>query len=144
MLRIVLDANVFISAAIRPSGPPGQILAALFGQQAFALVLTPTIVAEVKRAFRSKRLQRFIADPVQAQRFLADAQAVADLVEDTGRVLGACRDPDDDFILAAALEGRAQVIATGDADLLALLEYAGVAIASPRAVVKLLKHTHPV
>jgi putative PIN family toxin of toxin-antitoxin system len=43
-----------------------------------------------------------------------------------------CRDPDDDRVLATALAGEAEAIVTGDADLLTLGSYAGVAILSPR------------
>ena len=44
-----------------------------------------------------------------------------------------CRDPEDDAVLSAAIEGRADVIVTGDADLLALEEHEGIAIVTPRA-----------
>jgi putative PIN family toxin of toxin-antitoxin system len=43
-----------------------------------------------------------------------------------------CRDPDDDLVLATALAGRADVIVTGDEDLLVLGAYEGIHILSPR------------
>ena len=43
-----------------------------------------------------------------------------------------CRDPDDDWVLATAVAGRADVIVTGDADLLKLRTFRGTAIVSPR------------
>jgi len=43
----------------------------------------------------------------------------------------ACRDPDDDKFFEAALAGRADVIITGDADLLVLHPFRQVAILSP-------------
>ena len=64
---------------------------------------------------------------------------IADLVQDTGAVVGVCRDPADDMVLAAAREGRAEVIVTGDADLLALGEHEGIAIVKPRAFLELLE-----
>ena len=45
----------------------------------------------------------------------------------------ACRDPDDDKFLEAALAGRADLIITGDADLLVLHPFRQVAILSPTA-----------
>jgi putative PIN family toxin of toxin-antitoxin system len=43
-----------------------------------------------------------------------------------------CRDPDDDNILAAAVNGKCDCIVTGDKDLLVLKEYEGVDIFRPR------------
>jgi len=117
---------------IRPSGPPGQILVALFESQTFGLVLSPLIVAEVERAIRSRKLRPYLPDPSEALLFLGDTVAVADLVPDTGRAAGVCRDPGDDLVLSAAIEGLASVIVTGDHDLPALGEYERIAILSPR------------
>jgi uncharacterized protein len=44
-----------------------------------------------------------------------------------------CRDPDDDNVLAAAVEASCDCIITGDKDLLVLHPYQAVAILSPRA-----------
>ena len=57
---------------------------------------------------------------------------LADLVRDTGDVAGVSRDPTDDVVLVAAIEGRADVIVTGDEDSLILEEHQGVAILTPR------------
>lgn len=139
MIRALLDANVLISAAIRASGPPGEILAALLARDAFELVLSPTIVAETEEALRMPKVRRYLRDPDEALLLLADLVAIADLVQDTGKVAGVCRDPADDVVLAAAIEGRATAIVTGDADLLVLREHAGIAIMAPRAFLDLLR-----
>jgi putative PIN family toxin of toxin-antitoxin system len=43
-----------------------------------------------------------------------------------------CRDPDDDWVLATAVAGEAEVIVSGDADLLSLSSYSGIELLSPR------------
>ena len=43
-----------------------------------------------------------------------------------------CRDPDDDWVLATALAGKARAIVTGDDDLLVLRRHRGIRILSPR------------
>ena len=48
----------------------------------------------------------------------------------------ACRDADDDWVLATAIAGQAEAIVTGDGDLLALGVYQGVAILSPRQLIE--------
>ena len=50
-----------------------------------------------------------------------------------------CRDPDDNRILECALEAEAQVIVTGDTDLLRLSPYEGIAIVSPAAFLRQYK-----
>lgn len=132
MPRAVLDANVLISALVRPSGPPGQILHALLSRQAFELVLSSEIVAEVERGLELPRIRKYLTDPRDARLVVADIVALADLVEETATVSGVCRDPEDDRVLGAALEGRAAMIVTGDRDLLALKEHEGVRIMTPR------------
>lgn len=42
-----------------------------------------------------------------------------------------CRDPDDDFILATAVTGRADCLVTGDKDLLVIRRYETVEIVRP-------------
>ena len=137
-MRSLLDSNVLISAAIRPSGPPGQIVRAFLEQDAFELVLSPAIVAEVDRALGSSKIRRYIARPAEARLWLADIAALADLVGDTGRQSHACRDPHDEFVLAAAIEGRARAIVTGDADLLTLVEHEGIAIVTPKGFLEVI------
>jgi hypothetical protein len=47
-LRIVVDANVIVSALIRPSGPPGQVLALVQSNEVMP-VLSEDIMAEIRR-----------------------------------------------------------------------------------------------
>jgi putative PIN family toxin of toxin-antitoxin system len=137
-VRALLDSNVLLSAAIRPSGPPGRIVAALVEHDAFELVLSPAILAEVEAALALPKIRRYFEDPSEALRWLADLAVLSDIAADTGRAEGVCRDPDDDAVLSAALEGRAEVIVSGDADLLALEEHEGIAIVTPRDFLKLI------
>jgi putative PIN family toxin of toxin-antitoxin system len=43
-----------------------------------------------------------------------------------------CRDPDDDWVLATAIAGEAEVVVTGDPDLLDLESHQGIRIVTPR------------
>lgn len=51
-----------------------------------------------------------------------------------------CRDPDDDWVLATAIAGKAEAIVSGDPDLLDLHVHEGIAILTPRQFLELL-HT---
>ena len=54
-----------------------------------------------------------------------------ELIEVTSTVK-ACADPDDNHILAAALDADCSLLVTGDADLLALKKFQGIDIVTPR------------
>lgn len=138
-MRALLDANVLVSAVIRPRGTPGLIIAALLERDAFELVLSPRIVAEVEAALKLRKIRKYLREPDEAVLWLADLAALADLADDTDRAKGVCRDPADDAVLSAAIEGRADVIVTGDADLLALKDHEGIAIVTPRAFLDLFR-----
>ena len=137
MLRALLDANVLISAAIRPSGPPGQVVTAFLGQR-FEVILSPVIIEEVEKALALPKIRKYLREPNEALRWLADIVVIADVVQDTGKVVGVCRDPADDAVLAAAIEGRVGTIVTGDDDLLAISEYQGIDIVTPRRFLELI------
>jgi putative PIN family toxin of toxin-antitoxin system len=139
MARVVLDANVLISAAIRPSGPPGRVVAAFLAEGSFEMVVSPAIIAEVEAALSLPKIRKYLREPDEALAWLADLVALADLVTETGLVKGVCRDPDDDAVLGAAVEGRAETIVTGDGDLLALREHEGIRILMPREFLDSLK-----
>jgi putative PIN family toxin of toxin-antitoxin system len=132
VLRAVLDANVFVSAAIRPEGPPGRILERFVRQAAFSLVLSPAIVDEVLRALAYPKVRKHMRAEIDPQFWFRGIAVLADLVAGDYSVHGVSRDPDDDKYLAAAVEGRARYVVSGDPDLLTVGEYAGVRIVSPR------------
>ena len=137
MLRAVLDANVYISAIIKPSGTPGRLVERFLRDASFEVVLSPVIMGEVLRAMAYPKVRKLLrgADP---QLWFEDLVVLADLVARTRQLSGVCKDPDDDKYAAAALEGRAVHVVTGDRAFLDLGEHAGVEIVSPRAFLDLL------
>lgn len=136
-MRAVFDANVFVSAALRPEGAPGRLIALGLGEAPpFDLVLSPAILEEVRRAFTYPRVRRYLRGAVDD--WLDDLELLADLVEDEPLDRLVSDDPDDDKYLAVALAGRADVIVTGDDDLLRLGRYENVQILSPRAFLGLV------
>lgn len=140
MIRAVLDANVYVSALIRPDGPPGRILSRLLNEQAFELVVTEAILEELRACLLSKRVRKHIrATAEELELWLAAVSLVADQVEGAIEIQAVKEDPDDDKYLAAAVDGRAEFVVTGDAHLLRLEEYEGIRILTPRFFLHLLK-----
>ena len=138
MLRVVLDANVYVSAIIRPEGPPGRVIDRFLRDSAFEIVLSPAIVEETLRALAYPKVRRYLRGTVDPILLFEDISLLAEFVPGDYKMSAASADPDDDKYLAAALEGRATLVVTGDPDLLALEEYRGVRIVNPRTFLGLL------
>lgn len=126
-MKAVLDTSVLV-AAFLTEGLCSKILRrARRGE--FHLVLSPFILGELKDV---------LLRVVSAAREEADAalalvsQAAREIVSPKGRVRGACRDPEDDAILDCAAAAEAEVIVTGDRDLLDMRRFEGIRILSPR------------
>jgi len=138
VVRAVLDANVFVSAAIHPEGPPGRIIERFLRTDVFTLVLSDAIVDEVMRALAYPKVRRYVRRGLDAALWMEDLVLLADVVLDTVQVTGVSKDADDDKYLAAAIAGRASLVVTGDPHLLTVGEYEGVRIVTPRAFLDLL------
>jgi hypothetical protein len=141
VFRAVLDANVYISAAIRPEGPPGQIIEGFLRKSAFELVVSPAIVDEVLRGLRYPKVNKYIRSEIEPEAWFLGIVLLADLVAGDYVVSRVSEDPDDDKYLAAAIEGRATRLVTGDPDLLSVREHAGVRIVTPRAFLEALRES---
>ena len=138
MLRAVLDANVYVSAAVRPEGPLGRIIERFLRGAVFEVDLSPAVVEEVLRALTYPKVRRFIRGDVEPELWFEDIVVLADLVAGERPPPRVCEAPDDDKYIAAALEGRAAFIVTGDHGLLTLKEYQAIRIVTPREFLDLL------
>lgn len=139
MPRAVLDANVYVSALLQPNGPPGQIVERFLAEGAFEMILSPAIVDEVLRAVDYPKIRKTIRGTIQPAAWFEDLVVLADLVEGDAVASGVCTDRDDDKYLAAAVEGRADFVVTGDQSFLAVQTYEHVRIVTPRAFLDLLR-----
>ena len=133
MFRAVLDANVYISAAIRPEGATGQIIERFQRESAFELVVSPAIVDEVLRGLRYSKVTKYMRSEIEPDSWFTGIVLLADLVAGDHLLSGVSDDPNDDKYLAAAVEGRATRLVTGDPDLLRVGTHAGVRIVNPCA-----------
>jgi len=137
LLRAVLDANVYISAIIHPAGRPGRLIERFLRDANFEIVLSPAIVDEVLRALTYPKVRKLLHS-ADAELWFEDIVVLADLIAGAERLSGVCDNPGDDKYVAAAIEGRAAYVITGDRTFLALKEHAGVEIVTPRAFLDLL------
>jgi putative PIN family toxin of toxin-antitoxin system len=140
LLRAVLDANVVVSALIRPEGPAGRILDHVARGAGARAVVSAAILEEYRRALAYPKVRRVIGLPAAETGAWVDALAVvSDIAPGELTVAVVSEDPDDDKYLAAALEGRAAFVVSGDRHLLAVGTYQGVRIVTPRHFLDLVQ-----
>jgi hypothetical protein len=132
MIRATLDTNQLVSAFLYPQGKPGQILQAWRADR-FILVLSWLILEETREVLCRQRLvKKFGYTFETVDEYLTQLASAAEIVPGKLEVKGVSPDPDDDFILAYAKEGKVSYLVTGDVKhLLALGEYEGIQIVTP-------------
>jgi len=137
-VRAVIDTNILVRALIKPGGSVGPVLGLLRDGRYEALY--------------SREILEEIVD-VLARPRLRDKYSISDdLVESTLKLillrgeevrprqtLAACRDPKDNKFLEVAVEGKADVIVSGDEDLLVLSPFEGIAIVSPARFLEMVQ-----
>ena len=114
-MRVVLDPNVLVFAAISPAGPPAQILLA-WALGEFDLVISPGLLEELDDVLARPRLQRWIAQ-ADAQDYVEGLADAALLIEDPPDTPAVSKDPDDDYLIALARVAQAEYLVSGDPDL---------------------------
>ena len=132
--RLVLDTNVLISAAIQPAGPSRAAFEWVRARERVLVFSWPTWDEFTSRLFRP-RLDRYFPAGVR-EGIIVQAGASAQFVAIRGLSMG-CRDPDDDKVIETALTGGAEVIVTGDEDLLSMPPRPEFQVLTPRAFLSL-------
>jgi putative PIN family toxin of toxin-antitoxin system len=129
-MRVVVDTNVLVSAALKEKSLPGMT-AHIVAQS--GVLLKSTTEREPFTTLARPRLAPLI--PPRFRDWLSEVLAAAELVTITDRIT-ACRDPKDDKFLELAVNGRADLIISGDADLLVLNPFREIPIVTPAAFVQ--------
>lgn len=125
--RVVFDTNVLISGALSNTSTPALALekAVKCGQ----LLASAATLRELMEKLLSAEFDPYVSREKRDALLLRMAPLI-EIVE-VVQTIQASRDPKDDKFLEAAVNGRADVIVTGDRDLLALNPYRGIAILTP-------------
>lgn len=138
-MNVVLDANVYVSALISPTGPPAQIIQHWENDQ-FEVVISPAIVDEIARVLEYPRLvDRYHQIKQHRSTFLAMLQETAIMVHPNQKLSVVQTDESDNRYLECAVAGQAQYLVTGDPHLLQLGSYQGLVILNPAAFLTLLQ-----
>jgi putative PIN family toxin of toxin-antitoxin system len=125
--RLVIDTNVFVSAVMLPFSVPRQAVDTALDHG--VLLFSDATMAELAEVLSRSKFDQYSAME-ERMLFLGQLRTAAEFVPII-QLVRECRDQKDDKFLEVALNGRASLIITGAADLLALHPWRAVAIVSP-------------
>ena len=115
-MRIMLDTNILISAALFPNGRAAQAFFKALSVP-YQPIVCDYVVDELHRKFEEKFPHRL----TELEAFLYNALSIIEVVrtpEDELQIEKRIRDPKDRPILRAALDAHADLFLTGDKDFL--------------------------
>ena len=124
----MIDTNVWISALLS-AGTSRLCLETIWISQ-HRTITSLDLETELEEVFQRKKLE-----------LVKNIRQAAEWVQPDPAITGFCRDPDDDTLLACASSGSADLILTGDDDLLTLHPFRGIGIVTPRSFLNQFAHT---
>ena len=130
-MKVVLDTNVLLSVFAFERGVCVDVFRRCVVRH--EMVSSRYILDELQRHLTGKTT--LAVDRVDA--IISQVGGLATMVEPVTLPVDACRDPDDLPVLGTAIAAQADVLVTGDRDLLELTAAGGVSVVSPRAILDL-------
>ena len=130
-MKIVVDTNVWVSALINPNGTPARIIN---HPVAFDLLTSAAILVELERVLHYDRIKkRYQLTDAAISAYLLTVRLDSEIVDVTQQVNAVERDPDDNKVLACAVQAEADYVVSGDPHLVDLAVYQGIPILTPSA-----------
>ena len=125
-MRVVADTNILVSAVLF-GGPPEQVfLAGLRGE--IQLLTSPSLLKEFEKVLKEK----FKLSIHLVREIIEEVMDVAEIVEVSSHIKAISYPDEDNRVLECAVDGKAELIVTGDTrHILPLKEYGGIKILSP-------------
>ena len=135
MYRLVVDTNVVVRVAIGTGSPQRLWLEALLGGKC-TLVTSGEIIGEIRKVLGRPK---FRLDESQINMVMSEIESLSEVIETKSRFSVVKRDPDDDMLINAAYDGRADYIVSGDLDLLDLKEFRGIKVVTAAQMLGILQ-----
>ena len=133
-MRAVLDTNVVVSALIWGGTPYKLLQAATDGD--IELFTSPALLAELRGVLAREHLaSRLAKQRSSLEQAIGLYGELTISVSPLSTPRAVPRDVDDDQVIAAALAARADLVISGDADLLSVEDFEGIAIITAREAV---------
>ena len=142
-MRIVLDTNVVLSALLW-RGTPYQLFQTIRRSEHVLLFTSAALLTELAgtltRPFAAKR---FALIGRAAHEVLADYIDSVELVTPSSVPRVVAADIDDDQVIAAAVAAQANLVITGDSDLLTLGKHGKMRVVNPAEALRLVGASGP-
>ena len=139
-MRVVLDTSVVV-AALRTRSGVGNAVLRLVAQRRVTILATPPLFLEYEEVL--KRPEHRLAHgltPERIDEFLAELAALIEPVELHFQWRPQGRDPNDEMVLEAAINGRADVLVTYNvADFVGVAERFRISVIHPADLLKKVK-----
>ncbi len=126
--RIVADTNLLISRLLLPGSVPGQ--AVRKAEREGLILASRATLGELADVLGRRKFDPYVSVE-ERQDYLRRLARTVDVVT-VGHRVRLCRDPRDDKFLELALSGEADLILTGDQDILALDPFRGIPVITAR------------
>jgi uncharacterized protein len=130
-MRVVIDTNVWISALLW-GGQPSLIIQLIEKKQIQAMS-SENILTELTDILQKPKLQKRLDQlKFSADEVIILAKRLMTLIVIEEVIIPELRDPKDQMVLATAITGDAQIVISGDKDLLVLHPYGNISILLPQ------------
>jgi len=126
--RYVFDTNTIVSAFLFNKSIPGRALQEALGRG--NLLLSMEVAEELTGVLRRKKFDHYVRKKTREE--LLRALIYESVFIEITESIHVCRDPKDDKFLELAVSGDASRLITGDGDLLALNQFRGISILTPK------------
>lgn len=126
---IVIDTNVLISASLLPRSRMARLVALAAAN--FVIAQNEATWDELISRIERDKFDRYFGDDGRLKFMSGLAQVVQFF--DSVATVQVSRDPDDDKFIGLAIDAKASLIVSGDADLQDVKSYQGINIVSPSA-----------
>jgi uncharacterized protein len=140
-MRVLCDTNIFVSYLLTPrkAGPIHSLMQGAFLGE-FTLLVPEDVLQELAQKVKGKK---YLTGRIR----VGDLDELATLLGGVAEVIpkittpipAVTRDPKDDYLLAYALVGEADLLVTGDEDLLTIKQVEQTKIITPRQFISIVK-----
>ena len=139
MQRAVIDTNTWVSGLVWTGAP--RLVVELVLDRELCCSTSGELVAELRRVLGYPRIEKVLTKRgLTAADLVEQIGLVSDLVIAPALQKPICRDPDDDAVLSCALAAQADLIVSGDQDLLVLQVFEGIPILTAAQAMEWLRN----